>query len=399
MSKLSDLPLTERKLVKSTKFARIFNVNDKYAIKSISTDFIVAPHNHEVERSILLKLRSAIEESSSKDKGAIHIIGLLDYGRNEQDEDEVELLFPYYPFSLYELMRTQYRQSGHQELNKKFNPYYNLTTVTNEEDLPTRTKELIYKNYFDVNKYAYKYFLQIAEGLQFIHHNGIIHRDIKPQNIMVDVETDLLKITDFGISYDTQNTKQTVAESPERKITDVSSSIYKAPELLLGVKNYGYAVDIWSLLILVSQWFQKDSKMISTTGRIVSETRDDFYIPAIIDDGTQDGQNGSDIRLLLSIFSKFGYPKVLDWKEVSEFGSEDAFIGMFGEQGDGKYFKYLPDEEQLEQLKVLLPRLNEINDVTIRDGILNVMAKMLVYDSTKRISSDKLVSELASLKA
>ncbi|SMN18557.1 similar to Saccharomyces cerevisiae YFL029C CAK1 Cyclin-dependent kinase-activating kinase required for passage through the cell cycle, phosphorylates and activates Cdc28p [Maudiozyma saulgeensis] len=397
MSKLVDLPPNERKLVKCTKFARIFNINDKYAIKSITTDFIVAPHNYEFEKSILLKLRSAIEESSNLEKGAIHIIELLDFGRNPADEDEVELLFPYYSFSLYEVMRAQYKQSAHQEPKRKFNPYYNLTTDVDKEGTVTGTKELIYKNYFDVNKYAYKYFLQIAEGLQFIHHNGIIHRDIKPHNIMVDLETDLLKITDFGISYDTNDTKQTIGEPSERKITDVSSSIYKAPELLLGVKNYGYSIDIWSLMILVSQWFQKDTKIISTTGKTVSETRDDFYIPAIIDDGTQDGQNGSDIRLLLSIFAKFGYPKVEDWREVSEFGSEDAFIGMFGEKGDGKYFKYQSVEGQLQQLREFLPRLDEINDVPIREGILSALTKMLEYDSTKRISSDKLVIELASL--
>ena len=399
MVKLQDVANEKRKLTKSTKFARIYNINDKYAIKSISTDYIIAPHNHEVEKSILLKLRDATEESSSKEHGAFNVIGLLDFGRNAADEDEVELLFNYYPLSLYELMRSQYKFSGHEtdEPPRKFNPYYDLSIGTDK--LATiEKKRLKYVNCFDVDKYAYRYLLQISEGLQFIHSQNIIHRDIKPQNIMVDPQTDLLKITDFGISYDNDNLKQTINEPPQRKITDVSTSIYKAPELLLGVKNYSYAVDIWALMILASQWFQKDTDMLSTSGKPVCETRDDFYIPGMVDDGTQDGENGSDIRLLMSIFSKFGYPKINDWKEVSEFGSEDAFVGMFGENGDDKYVKYQSVESQRQLMESLLPRISEITNPVIKEGILRIMAQMVEYDSTRRITSSKLVTELHSLQ-
>lgn len=399
MVKLQDITNEKRKLIKSTKFARIYNINDKYAVKSISTDYIIAPHNHEVEKSILLKLREAIKESSSKEHGAFNVIGLLDFGRNPTDEDEVELLFNYYPMSLYELMRSQYKFSGHEtdEPPRKFNPYYDLSSATNKA-ATIEKKRLKYVNCFDVDKYAYRYLLQISEGLKFIHSQNIIHRDIKPQNIMVDPETDLLKITDFGISYDKDNLKQMINEPPERKITDVSTSIYKAPELLLGVKNYSYGVDIWSLMILVSQWFQKDTDMISTSGRTVCETRDDFYIPGMIDDGTQDGENGSDIRLLMSIFSKFGYPKINDWKEVSEFGSEDAFVGMFGENGDDKYVKYQSVESQFQLMESLLPRIDELTNLVIKEGVIRIMTQMVEYDSTRRITSTKLVSELYSLQ-
>lgn len=399
MVKLNDIANEPRKLIKSTKFARIFNINDKYAIKSICTDYIVAPHNHEVEKSILLKLRDAIEESSSKEVGSFNIIGLLDFGKNVTDEDEVELLFNYYPMSLYELMRSQYKFSGHEtdEPPRKFNPYYDLTSGT-DKSATVEKKRLKYVNCFDVDKYAFRYMLQISEGIQFIHSQNIIHRDIKPQNIMVDLETDLLKITDFGISYDNDNLRQTIDEPQERKITDVSTSIYKAPELLLGVKNYSYAVDIWSLLILVSQWFQKDTNMISTSGKPVCESRDDFYIPGMIDDGTQEGENGSDIRLLLSIFSKFGYPKINDWKEVSEFGSEDAFVGMFGGNGDDKYVKYQSVESQCQLMESLLPRIGELANPVVKEGIIRIMTQMVEYDSTRRITSVQLVKELRSLQ-
>lgn len=391
MSKLSDIKPQDRKLIKSTKFAKIFNVNDKFAVKAISSDYILPPHNYEIEISVLLKLKNLINDSTTKFRGTQYIIDILD---SKKIDDEVELLFSFYSMSLYDLMRAEYKQSSRQR--KKFNPYYDLSLDKNEEE-DILEKRIRYINCLDINKYAYNFFLQISEGLEFIHANGIIHRDIKPHNIMFDIETGQLKITDFGISYDTDNVKQVTQEPEDKKITDVSTSFYKAPELLLSVKNYSYEVDIWALLILVSQWFQKETCILPTGGRIVSELRDDFYIPALIDDGSQDGENGSDIRLLLSIFEKFGVPSLEDWIDVKEFGSVDAFTGLFGVDGDNKYIMNQTVDVQFERITSLLPRIDDIDDKGVKHKILKCMLRMIPFASQKRITSAELVKELSSL--
>ncbi|EPB72302.1 hypothetical protein ANCCEY_08619, partial [Ancylostoma ceylanicum] len=67
---------------------------------------------------------------------------------------------------------------------------------------------------------------------------GICHRDIKPQNLLIDEETGLLKIGDFGSSaFEPKKGPQ-----PSYHVT----RYYRPPELLLGAKIYGCEIDIWS---------------------------------------------------------------------------------------------------------------------------------------------------------
>lgn len=47
---------------------------------------------------------------------------------------------------------------------------------------------------------AKKYFYQILKGLNYCHSMGIMHRDIKPGNIIVDLDTQVLKILDWGLA-------------------------------------------------------------------------------------------------------------------------------------------------------------------------------------------------------
>lgn len=81
---------------------------------------------------------------------------------------------------------------------------------------------------------------QVLEGLGALHEKGIVYRDLKPENLMVD-EEEKVKIIDFGLSkiIDKDRTS-TVCGSPE----------YMAPEIIR--KNaYSYSVDYWSLGILL----------------------------------------------------------------------------------------------------------------------------------------------------
>lgn len=90
-----------------------------------------------------------------------------------------------------------------------------------------------------LNDYDIRYFLyQILKALDFCHSKGIVHRDVKPMNIIVDPETKILKLIDWGLS-------EYYLPDQEYNVR-VASRPYKGPELLVGYKKYGYSLDIWS---------------------------------------------------------------------------------------------------------------------------------------------------------
>ncbi|BCR87758.1 MAPK protein hog1 [Aspergillus chevalieri] len=77
---------------------------------------------------------------------------------------------------------------------------------------------------------------QILRGLKFIHSAGVIHRDLKPQNLLVNNNCDL-KICDFGL-----------AREQDHQMTGyVVTRYYRAPEVMLTWQQYSYAVDMWSV--------------------------------------------------------------------------------------------------------------------------------------------------------
>lgn len=81
---------------------------------------------------------------------------------------------------------------------------------------------------------------QILRGLKYLHSSNILHRDIKPGNLLVNSNC-VLKICDFGLAR--------VAEINSKKhmTLEVVTQYYRAPELLMGAKHYTWAVDIWSV--------------------------------------------------------------------------------------------------------------------------------------------------------
>lgn len=99
----------------------------------------------------------------------------------------------------------------------------------------------------DIRIYIYK----ILIALDYCHSRGIMHRDIKPMNVIVDTITKELRIIDWGLSEYYINGKE--------YNTRVSSRPYKSPELLLNYQLYDFSMDIWSLgCIFAAMLFQKD---------------------------------------------------------------------------------------------------------------------------------------------
>ena len=79
----------------------------------------------------------------------------------------------------------------------------------------------------------------MLRGLAFCHSRRVLHRDLKPQNLLIDREGNL-KIADFGLAR--------TFGIPVRTYThEVVTLWYRAPEILLGTKHYGCAIDVWSV--------------------------------------------------------------------------------------------------------------------------------------------------------
>ncbi|KAJ1649770.1 glycogen synthase kinase 3 [Dispira simplex] len=87
---------------------------------------------------------------------------------------------------------------------------------------------------FHVKLYMY----QLFRSLAYIHSIGICHRDIKPQNLLLNPTTGILKLCDFG------SAKVLVAGEPN--VSYICSRYYRAPELIFGATNYTTSIDIWS---------------------------------------------------------------------------------------------------------------------------------------------------------
>jgi len=92
-----------------------------------------------------------------------------------------------------------------------------------------------------VKLYAYQMFRSLA----YIHGIGICHRDIKPQNLLVDPNSHIVKLCDFG------SAKRLIKDEPN--VAYICSRYYRAPELIFGATDYTSAIDVWSTGCVIAE--------------------------------------------------------------------------------------------------------------------------------------------------
>ncbi|XP_076893872.1 cell division control protein 2 homolog C-like [Bidens hawaiensis] len=168
---------------------------------------------------------------------------------------------------------------------------------------------------------------QLCKGVAHCHSHGVLHRDLKPQNLLVDKEKGILKIADLGLGRE--------FTVPLKNYThEIVTLWYRAPEVLLGSASYALGVDMWSVGCIFAEMSRRQALF----------------------------PGDSEFQQLLHIFRLLGTPTEEVWPGVSSL--KDWHV----------YPKW-----EAQNLARAVPSLGP-------DGV-DLLSKMLKYDPAERISA------------
>lgn len=173
--------------------------------------------------------------------------------------------------------------------------------------------------------------VQILSGLDFCHKRLVLHRDLKPQNVLIDTRGKV-KLADFGLARAFQTRRVYTQE--------VVTLWYRAPELLLGQNEYSAMVDLWS------------------TGCILAE----------IANGRPLLPGDSEIDQIFRIFRLLGTPENASWPGVE---SLPDFQPIFPKWRRQPFSMALPD---------------------VPADVANLLQELIVYQPSKRLNAEAALS-------
>lgn len=108
------------------------------------------------------------------------------------------------------------------------------------------------------------FLFQLITGVAYCHHHRVLHRDLKPQNLLINREGEL-KLADFGLAR--------AFGIPVRSYThEVVTLWYRAPDVLLGSRHYSTPVDIWSIGCIFAEMTNGTPLFTGTSERTQLET-------------------------------------------------------------------------------------------------------------------------------
>mmetsp|Transcript_4537 Transcript_4537/g.6031 ORF Transcript_4537/g.6031 Transcript_4537/m.6031 type:complete len:297 (-) Transcript_4537:191-1081(-) len=179
-----------------------------------------------------------------------------------------------------------------------------------------------------IEPFTVKSFLfQLLRGVAYCHDHRVLHRDLKPQNLLINMEGEL-KLADFGLAR--------AFGIPVRSYThEVVTLWYRAPDVLLGSKNYSTPIDIWSVGCIFAE-------MVNGKPLFPGQANNDQ---------------------LWRIFKILGSPNPKSWPGIKDLPEYKSNLGNF---------KPVPWQE-------VCPRLDKLG--------LDLLSKMLIYNPSQRISA------------
>jgi glycogen synthase kinase 3 beta len=195
------LTFSQRSMVGHGSFGYVYQINilpsnKKAAVKSVLQD--ARFKNRELETMKMIN-----------HKNIVNLISYY-YKTNDKDELYLHLVLEYVPETLYTATHWYYSKQ--------------------------RTMPLL-----EIKLYSY----QLFRSLNYIHSLGICHRDIKPQNLLIDPIKGILKLCDFGSAK--------ILKPTEPNVSYICSRYYRAPELIFGARNYTTKIDIWSAGCVIAE--------------------------------------------------------------------------------------------------------------------------------------------------